>query len=257
MTALDIVFLDTETLGLDPDAPIWEFAAVRRSATGGEDRTEFQIRHDATDWLDAMPDQFLYDYDERYKPHDAAPESDAAVMMHILTKDALVVACNPGFDLPRIERLIRRHGMEPAWHYHPLDTASMAIGYLAARGELSPQPWKSDALSAAVGIDPKSYARHTAMGDVLWELAQWDRITSVHGRLVEIPTVAFKGPADTDAQMFERAAENLDRGYEVGGGNVKAAVARLLRGAAEALKRSGKSDPESSFHAYQNRHGEA
>lgn len=187
--ATDIVFLDTETLGLHPDAPIWEFAAVRRFATGGEDKTEFQIRHDAADWLDAMPDQFLYDYDERYKPHDAATESDAAVMMHILTKDALVVACNPGFDLPRIERLIRRHGMEPAFHYHPFDISSIAFGaWVTGRHfassvtqielePIGPPPWKSDHLAYAVGVRSADYARHTAMGDVLWTIAQWDAVT--------------------------------------------------------------------------------
>lgn len=188
MTTHDLVFLDTETLGLDPDAPIWEFAAVRRFATGGEDKTEFQIRHDATAWLDAMPDQFLYDYDERYKPHDAATESDAAVMMHILTKDALVVACNPIFDLPRIEKLIRRHGMEPSWHYHPFDISSVAFGaWMVGRRFASSQigtaeiplsgpPWKSDLLAAAVGVRSADFARHTAMGDVLWTIAQWDAV---------------------------------------------------------------------------------
>lgn len=30
--AMDLAFLDTECLGLDPEAPIWEFAAVRRFA---------------------------------------------------------------------------------------------------------------------------------------------------------------------------------------------------------------------------------
>lgn len=258
----DIVFLDTETLGLHPDAPIWEFAAVRRFATGGEDRTEFRVQHDPDPWEQRMADdrhgqEFLADYRARYVRSDAATEFDAAVMMHILTKGAVVIACNPIFDLPRIDKLILKHGMTPSYHYHPLDTASTAIGYLAARGELGPQPWKSDALSAAVGIDPGAYARHTAMGDVLWEMAQWDHITAVRGRLVEIPTVAFKGPFDSDAGMFLRAAENLDRGYEVGGGNVKAAVSRLLRGAADALERSGKPDPETSFHAHQHRQNEA
>ncbi|MGC7247264.1 hypothetical protein [Mycobacteroides abscessus] len=32
----DIVFMDTETLGLDPLAPVWEFAAIRRYENGIE-----------------------------------------------------------------------------------------------------------------------------------------------------------------------------------------------------------------------------
>lgn len=190
-TPRDIVFLDTETLGLHPDAPIWEFAAVRRIAGGGEDRTEFQVRHDATDWLDAMPDRFLHDYDERYKPHDAADESAAAVMMHIVTRGALVIACNPVFDLPRIDRLIIRHGMTPEYHYHPFDISSVAFGAVvgalagaavvlgaepALKNTLGPPPWKSDDLAAAVGVKSEDYARHTAMGDVDWTIAQWDAV---------------------------------------------------------------------------------
>lgn len=51
----------------------------------------------------------------------------------------------------------------------------------------------------------------------------------------QLPTIAFKGPSDTDAFVFRRAADNLDNGYQPGGGNTKAAVSRLLRWAAELL----------------------
>lgn len=205
---MDIVFLDTETIGLHPDAPIWEFAAVRRFSWGSEDRTEFRIQHDPAHWLDEMAatphgQQFVDDYRARYDTRDALTECDAAIMMNIVTKDALVIACNPMFDLPRIDRLIRKHAMEPAYHYHPLDISSVALGAIAggfqiantvlfgiaAPGDVSqlsppqwklpPPPWKSDALAAAVGVKAEDYRRHTAMGDVEWTMAQWD---SVMGR---------------------------------------------------------------------------
>lgn len=38
----DYVFLDTETLGLSPYAPIWELAAVRRDSQTGKE-TELRI----------------------------------------------------------------------------------------------------------------------------------------------------------------------------------------------------------------------
>lgn len=50
----DIVFLDTETLGLDPDAPVWEFAAVRRPDAyplRSVAVEHFTIQHDPASYL--------------------------------------------------------------------------------------------------------------------------------------------------------------------------------------------------------------
>ena len=46
-----------------------------------------------------------------------------------------------------------------------------------------------------------------------------------------IPTVAHKGPSDTDLDMLSRAATNLDQGYVLGGSNVTRAVAQLIHNA--------------------------
>ena len=40
-------------------------------------------------------------------------------------------------------------------------------------------PWNSDTLSNAVNVDPERFDRHTAMGDVRWVMAQYDRIMAV------------------------------------------------------------------------------
>ncbi|MCV7359181.1 hypothetical protein [Mycolicibacterium fluoranthenivorans] len=188
---MDICFIDTETLGLHPDAPVWDFAAVRRFAAGGEDKTEFRIRHDPAHWLDELAkaphgQQFVDDYLNRYVRSDAATEFDAAVMMNIVTRGALVVACNPGFDLPRIDKLIVKHGMTPSYHYHPFDISSIVFGALATASRLDGKPplfytpdgppWKSDALAAYRGVKAEDYARHTAAGDVAWTVAQWDAV---------------------------------------------------------------------------------
>lgn len=47
--------------------------------------------------------------------------------------------------------------------------------------------------------------------------------------------VAHKGPHETDADRLLTVADRLDRGYEIGGFNTRAAVARLLRVVAESL----------------------
>lgn len=172
----DIVFLDTETLGLDPDAPIWEFAAVRRLDPVGEMKTEFTIQHDPGLWLDGFPEEFLADYLNRYDETRAWCESAAARQIHAFTKGAHIIGAVPSFDTERLAKLLRRNGIEPEWHYHLIDVENVVVGYLAGRGELIPPPWKSDQLSAAVGVNPDDYARHIAMGDVRWAMAQWDAV---------------------------------------------------------------------------------
>lgn len=177
MSAADIVFMDTETLGLDPEAPIWEFAAIRRDGTtGAEELFHCFIDHDAEPWFDSLEKPFQMDYLHRYVAEQAISRADAAAMIFAATDGAHMVACNPVFDDPRVAALLRRCGIEPAWHYHPDDISSVAKGYLAARGELPSPPWKSEGLSRAIGINPQNYERHTAMGDSYWVRDQYDRI---------------------------------------------------------------------------------
>ena len=178
MTATDLVFLDTETMGLDPDAPVWEFAALRCRQGSPVETREFLIEHVPGDWLADMPEQFADDYRDRYVPNLAIPEWKAAANIATITDGAVIIGCNPGFDTERLAKLLRRNGIEPSWHYHPDDIASMAAAYLAAHGQCPPRPWKSDHLSRLIGVDPADYARHTAMGDVLWCQAQYHTIMS-------------------------------------------------------------------------------
>lgn len=172
----DIVFLDTETLGLDPDAPVWEFAAVRRLDPVGEVELHFTIQHDPARWLDGFPEEFLADYLNRFDPAEAWGEVAAVGAIHAITKGAHIIGAVPSFDTERLAKLLRRNSIEPEWHYHLIDVENVVVGYLAGRSELIPPPWKSDELSAAVGVNPDDYARHTAMGDVRWAMAQWDAV---------------------------------------------------------------------------------
>lgn len=182
MTRQPIVFLDCETLGLDPAAPIWEFACLRRDYD--EDgsyftRTvEFFIQHDPAKWLDDpdYPDSFKQDYRDRFIREDAMPETVAASIIAAAVTDAVVHASNPMFDMERIAVLLGRSRMAPRWHYHPVDVPTLVQGFLAARGELPEPPWKSDRLSEALGVIPADYARHTALGDVAWTVAMYDTV---------------------------------------------------------------------------------
>lgn len=174
----DIVFLDTETLGLDRLAPVWEFAAVRVTFDGHElSRDEFQIRHEPGRFLETIDAWFRQDYEARYVEDSALYPWDAVPRIDKITAGRPTIAgSNPGFDMERLDLLVRHYDVVPQWHYHPKDIANLVEGFLAAQWALPEPPFKSDALSKALGIDPADFARHTAMGDVEWTLAQWRHV---------------------------------------------------------------------------------
>jgi hypothetical protein len=175
----DHIFLDTETLGIDPFAPIWELAAVRRDqATGKEISLELFIRHDVGVWLDGFPEPFLSDYKTRFHADIAVTPYDAAhTIVDFCHSHPTLIGAVPSFDTERIARQwLEPLGLDRPWHYHLLDIENLVAGHLNARGVLSSPPWKSDKLSATLGINPDDYPRHTAMGDVRWAMAQWDRL---------------------------------------------------------------------------------
>ena len=193
---MDLCFLDTETLGLDPTAPIWEFAAIRVRPGMPIETREFTIKHEhypgkhvyVARFREQCP-ELAADYEARYNTAHAYTERRAADAIHYITKGAQIVGCNPGFDLDsqRLTELLLRKGVKPEWHYHPIDTASMATGWLAGRGILPPPPWSSNQLSALIGVDPANYRRHTAMADARWCQAQYHRMmTSGPPKPVEI-----------------------------------------------------------------------
>jgi hypothetical protein len=191
-----ICFLDTETFGLDPESPVWEFAAIRRewplaieqwggdiiATPQGQDKKFhcFIDHYDPEPWLAQMRDTggavFVKDYQARFSPISALTTHQAAQMIHTATRGAHIIGACPSFDTERLAKLLRRCGMEPEWHYHLCDVENMIVGYLSGQGQPMPPPWKSDTLSRAVGVEPEDFSRHTAMGDVLWVKAQYDAV---------------------------------------------------------------------------------
>lgn len=177
----DIVFVDTETLGLDIDAPIWEFAGIRRSPDGGEERLHLFIDHDPEPWLSDLPEPFRGDYLRRFSAAagEIVPAGAAVDQISQFVFGAHIVGAVPNFDTERLAALMRRQGQAKVpWHYHLIDIENLVVGFLAAFGEFVPLPWESDDLSRAIGVDPDGFNRHTAMGDVLWTIAQYDVVMS-------------------------------------------------------------------------------
>lgn len=186
MTA-PLIFLDCETTGLQPGDEVWEFAAVLRRSDGVETEIHEFVDHNL-DRATCLPEPFRADHDARYQ-HDAAllQHEFADVLMDIFpeTDDYRarphIVGAVPNFDTEHLAKILRRHGREPFWHHRLIDVETLTVGYLrgitaSALPALLTQPWDSDGLSRAVGVDPEQFERHTAMGDVRWAMAIYDAV---------------------------------------------------------------------------------
>ena len=178
-----IVFLDTETTGLALDDHIWEIAAIRREPDRTETEFHWFLHHDLRK-VDALPETFRLDHDARWDAGKA--QTSAEVCEHMADELFIdrphVVGAVPNFDTERIARLMVANNVMPNWHYHLIDVENLAVGWLArhTRGAaladdwIIDLPWDSDRLSRALGVEPPTDERHTAMGDVRWARAIYD-----------------------------------------------------------------------------------
>lgn len=169
-----IAFVDTETTGLDPDLhEIWEVAVVVVSDDDAGRRT----------WLDRQSWQLPVDlgraesmaltvgnFHER-RAQELWPTREFAAEFAAITRGAHLAGMVVSFDEERLRKLLRSNGACPEWHYHLIDVENIAAGHLKMR-----PPYKSEELSLALGVDPATYDRHTAMGDVEWSIAIYDTV---------------------------------------------------------------------------------
>ncbi|AMS02983.1 DNA polymerase exonuclease subunit [Gordonia phage Schnabeltier] len=179
-----VAFVDTETTGLGPLDEIWEFAAIIRRLDGSESTVHLHVEHDR-DRAAALPERFLRDYRDRFGRDGMYPYSRAraASIISAALDGVHIVGVNPAFDARLLKDLLADAGLVPTWNYHLVDLSPITIGVLLAAGERVDLPWKSDALSARVGVPTADeageplYARHTAMGDVLWARDWFDALS--------------------------------------------------------------------------------
>lgn len=186
-----IVFLDTETLGLELMAPIWELAAQRvvYDTDGGVIETtswEFFVEHRPGDHLFKLPESFRVDYVTRYDPEKALSWGSAREhLVNIFARDDFgnrpyLCGAVPDFDTSRL--IAQKYAPEPPdtlWHYHLADVENLAVGWTPPR-EINLPPWDSDELSLLVGVDPKQFVRHQAMEDVRWARAIFEQVMGVN-----------------------------------------------------------------------------
>ena len=198
-TTSPLVFLDTETLGLGLDDPIWEIALIRRETDGAETEHHFLLARPNNAPLTApadFPEPFASDFAARYSIDDPdyTEHGDLIPILRYLFRDRPhVVGAVPNFDTERIAHQLGVSG----WHHHLIDVENLAVGWMAGKEFGYRQgydaasstdeviwppfrppvlPWDSDALSAAVGVDPERFPRHTALGDARWAKAIYDSV---------------------------------------------------------------------------------
>jgi hypothetical protein len=111
------------------------------------------------------------------------------------------------------------------WHYHLVCVENLAIGYLRGKGvtemmtnrelverynhqpewtDLAP-PWNSTEISHMLGINPNDFARHTAMGDVDWAMA-------IYNKVMDSSTTGSGKLRSHRSSSYEKAGISLPRG---------------------------------------------
>jgi hypothetical protein len=187
---MKIVFCDTETTSLRPDRRAWDIGLIARRP--GHADVEHQWYIDGHDLDLGNADPFSLSIGRFYERHphyrldrestgtDTESEYDALRLVEAITRGAHLVGAVPNFDADVLSARMRAHGICPSWHYHLIDVEALAVGYLngkwtIGREALGP-PWKSDSLSADLGITVSEEDRHTALGDAKWARAIYDAV---------------------------------------------------------------------------------
>ena len=202
-----LCFIDTETTGVHPDRRVWEVAIIRRDDNGQREASFFV---DA-DLSNADPFGLRVGRFYERHPHyntsaegNIYSEDEAAEFVEEWTRGAHLVGAVPNFDADCLDKMLRRHKLIPAWHYHLIDVEAMAVGHLHGQGwgrcscgaeaagkighpveanckKFTPAPelpWRSDDLSRACGVEPPADdERHTALGDARWAMRWYDAMT--------------------------------------------------------------------------------
>lgn len=161
-----IVFIDTETTGLDPERhEVWEFAAVWREM--GEWRERVMQRAVPLGLADPMALK-INKYHDRFDRAEALSDPTFLSNVERITRGKHLAGAVVSFDERRLGDLLIDHNFCPMWHYHLIDVEALAIGYLAGEGSVIPVPWKSDMLTEELELEVPDEDKHTALGDAKW-----------------------------------------------------------------------------------------
>lgn len=166
-----LIFLDTETTGLDPRVHrIWDLAYIIRDP-GKPDRERqwfLDVPLDRADPFALKVGRYWQRHPQPYGPDFNGPlskitgssEFDIADQVAKDLQDAIVVGACPWFDDAMLKALLFRQRLMPTWHYHLVDVETLAAGQKC----LQP-PWDFDRVLAAYELTYDEAERHAALGD--------------------------------------------------------------------------------------------
>jgi hypothetical protein len=178
----DVVFLDSETNGLDPRVhEAWEVAAW--NLTTGH-RCEFFVNiGDVAAFMGRSEPKALRvgRFLDRYPLDDAPTREDTRAALdglcdvldggrEVNLRDPrpapVILGSKPTFDMDFVGNLMRTYNYPPGvvaklWHHHPIDLGSYAAGVLGR--ELGTESLSAEAVARMCGVEPGG---HSAGGDV-------------------------------------------------------------------------------------------
>lgn len=171
-----LIFLDTETTGLDPDRhQIWEIATIeiKNGEPISQRLEQFPVNLSYADPMALTVNEF---YERAYQIRNPVLLTQTGIRdwCHWFARrshGAHIVGAVPDFDTRFLTNLLRENEACPGWHYHLVCVENLLAGRLC-----EPPPWKSDELYAKAGINRNEYAKHTAMGDCLLAVDIYDLV---------------------------------------------------------------------------------
>lgn len=189
----NVVFIDTETTGLDPlRHEVWDIALIEIDGTEHEWHLRPQ-RPEAAEPGALRVNRFY----ERTAKHGWAWSLDRPNLIASeiagLTANHQIAGIVPDFDAGFLSRLLIENGQREAWHYHLIDVEVLAVGYLRGRqrragrgrGERLVPPYDTKEVIRQLGINGESptFEKHTAIGDA--RLARAIYMEVMEGRHIE------------------------------------------------------------------------
>lgn len=172
MTA-PVCYVDTETISLNRDfRHLWEIALIIPGycADGSDLEKVWTLRDVPLGEADSYALNVGH-FRERYDARTATDPRTVAAEVSRLTWRLHLVGAVVSFDELRLEQFLRAHNQAPGWHYHLVDCEALAAGKLG----IAP-PWRSDDLTAALGINTDGMEKHTALGDARWAKAIYEAV---------------------------------------------------------------------------------
>lgn len=165
---MKLVFVDTETTGLDPDRHhIWELAIIVR---GDDGDTEHVLQLPA-DLSTADPAALRIGrfYDRHQWPETGEGVREAAAMAARMLDGATLIGAVPSFDAAFVDRWLRTNGQCPTWHHRLRCVETLTAAHLH-RPDLGGLAECCEALGIV------NAAEHTALGDARAARDIWDAV---------------------------------------------------------------------------------